>query len=155
MHKQRIYIDTSVIGGCFDEEFAEWSNKLFDEFISGKKIAVISQTTFDELKNAPNHVKKKLNDVPEIFLELLNFNEEIDLLAKQYLNLGAVSIKYFDDAIHIAYSTYYNVDFLVSWNFKHIVNIYRIQKYNSINLVNGYKYLEIRTPREVLINEED
>jgi hypothetical protein len=52
MHKQRIYIDTSVIGGCFDEEFAEWSNKLFDEFIEGKKIAVISQTTIDELKNA-------------------------------------------------------------------------------------------------------
>ena len=58
MHKLRIYIDTSVIGGCFDEEFAEWSNILFDEFREGKKIAVISQTTIDELKNAPLKVKK-------------------------------------------------------------------------------------------------
>lgn len=155
MHKQRIYIDTSVIGGCFDREFAEWSNKLFDEFISGKKIAVVSQTTFDELKDAPPNVKNKLKDIPELWVELLKFNEEIDQLAKQYLNQRAVSVKYFDDAIHIAYSTYYNVDFLVSWNFKHIVNVYRIQKYNSINIANGYKYLEIRTPREVLINEED
>ena len=69
--------------------------------------------------------------------------------------MEAISIKYFEDALHIAYATCYNVDYLVSWNFKHIVNIFRIQKYNSINLLNGYKYLEIRTPREVLINEDD
>jgi len=58
MHKQRIYIDTSVIGGCFDKMFAEWSNKLFEEFITGKKIAVISSTTIDELNDAPAIVKK-------------------------------------------------------------------------------------------------
>lgn len=154
MHKPRIYIDTSVIGGCFDEEFAKWSNKLFDEFIEGIKIAVISQTTFDELKNAPESVKDRLKNIPGMFIELLQFNEEIDQLAKQYLDMGAISIKYFDDALHIAYSTYYNVDFLVSWNFKHMVNVFRIQKYNSINLMNGYKYLEIRSPREVLISDE-
>jgi hypothetical protein len=155
MHIQRIYIDNSVIGGCFDEEFEEWSNKLFEEFIAGQKIAVISQTTFDELKDAPSEVKNKLSEIPENHIELLKFNDDIENLAKQYVNMGAVSVKYFDDALHIAHGTYYSVDFLVSWNFKHMVNIYRIQKYNSINLINGYKYLEIRTPREVLINEED
>jgi len=49
MHRLKIYIDTSVIGGCFDDEFSEWSNKLFDEFIKGEKIAVISETTIEEL----------------------------------------------------------------------------------------------------------
>ena len=45
--QQRIYIDTSVVGGCFDEEFEEWSNKLFDEFITGKKILVYSDIFID------------------------------------------------------------------------------------------------------------
>ena len=53
MHKQRLYIYNSVIGGCFDVEFAEWSNILFDEFIHGFKIAVISEITNAELQKAP------------------------------------------------------------------------------------------------------
>lgn len=57
MHKLRIYIDTSLIGGCFDDEFSEWSNKLFDEFTNGKKIAVISDIVADELENAPDYVR--------------------------------------------------------------------------------------------------
>ena len=36
--KPRVYIDTSVIGGCFDEEFRLWSEKLFDEFRAGTKV---------------------------------------------------------------------------------------------------------------------
>jgi len=38
-----------------------------------------------------------------------------------------------DDCIHIATATIYKVDILVSWNFKHIVNVYWIRAYNSIN----------------------
>ena len=85
MIKPRIYIDTSVIGGCFDEEFKEYSNKLFDEFIAGKKIAVISNITVYELENAPPHVRTRLSDIPENFLEKIEMTQEAEELAEKYL----------------------------------------------------------------------
>jgi predicted nucleic acid-binding protein len=155
MHKQRIYIDTSVIGGCFDRMFAEWSNKLFDEFIAGKKIAVISQITLDEISNAPDRVKEKLREIPNIYREILPYSFEIETLANEYIKSNAVTSKSFEDTMHIAYATIYEVNILVSWNFKHIVNINRINKYNSVNLFLGYSILEIRNPREVISDGND
>ena len=154
MHKQRIYIDTSVIGGCFDEEFAEWSNKLFDEFIAGNKIAVISDITIEELEEAPIYVKKRIEDIPAYYKEMIIFDEETDILALLYIENGVITSKFKEDAQHIALSTINNIDILVSWNFKHIVNIERIRNYNSINIKYGYKSLEIRTPREVVYERE-
>jgi predicted nucleic acid-binding protein len=155
MRKLRIYIDTSVIGGCFDEEFSEWSNKLFDEFIEGKKIAVVSDIVLKEVANAPENVKNKLNEIPLSYILIVEVNKDIELLADAYINAQAISGKYYDDSLHIASATYYQVDVLVSWNFKHIVNFNRILKYNSVNLMNGYKTLEIRNPKEVISNEEE
>jgi len=149
--KLKIYIDTSVIGGCYDEEFAEWSNMLFEEFKSGKKIAVISDLTYDELLKAPDFVR----EIPDEFKQMLIRNEETLFLANKYVELKVISEKYYDDATHIALSTINHVDVLVSWNFKHIVNLNRILKYNTINFSLGYKILEIRNPKEVLINEEE
>jgi len=154
MHKLRVYIDTSVIGGCFDREFAEWSNLLFQEFIEGKKIAVISEVVVEELSKASNNIQNRINDIDSSNLEIIFRNTEVDLLAFQYIESGAITTKYKEDALHIALATYYNVDVLVSWNFKHIVNLNRILKYNSVNLSNGYKIIEIRTPKEVISNEE-
>lgn len=59
------------------------------------------------------------------------------------------------DAQHIAIATVARVDVLVSWNFKHIVNLQRIYGYNSVNLRQGFPMIEIRTPREVLSNEQN
>jgi predicted nucleic acid-binding protein len=155
MHKPRIYIDTSVIGGCFDEEFAEWSNKLFDEFIEGKKIAVISDITTKELVDAPEHVKNIIDLIPSYSIITLKRDEEIDYLALKYIEYKVISEKSFNDALHIAFATVNNVDLLVSWNFKHIVNFDRILKYNSVNLMFGYKHIEIRNPKEVISNDEN
>ena len=60
-----------------------------------------------------------------------------------------------DDCIHIAVATLSKVDILVSWNFKHIVNVYRIRGYNSVNLHLGYSTLEIHSPNEIVGNEEE
>ncbi len=117
MHKLRIYIDTSVIGGCFDKEFAVWSNMLFDEFIAGKKIAVISDLTYDELSRASDNIQLKINEIPLSFREFLYRNDETESLAREYVKNKVISEKYFDDATHIAIATTYNVDVLVSWNF--------------------------------------
>ncbi len=61
----------------------------------------------------------------------------------------------FADCLHIALATINRADFLVSWTFKHIVNLERIRGYNSINIKNGYKQLEIRSPREFEKYEDD
>jgi len=153
--KQRIYIDTSVIGGCFDKEFEEWSNTLLNEFIVGNKIAIISDITIDELENAPEKVQKIISKIPDENLFVLESDSESEQLANLYLKEGAVSEKFYEDALHIAIATIHQVSVLASWNFKHIVNLDRIRKYNAVNLKNGYSILEIRTPREILKTDDN
>ena len=153
--KQRVYIDTSVIGGCFDLEFKEWSNRLFDDFRAGKKIAVISDITLDELSDAPQQVQDNFTTIPDDSLEILVANPESRELAEKYITEKAVSSKFYEDALHIAIATTNQVNVLASWNFKHIVNLDRIRMYNSVNLKNGFSILEIRTPREILKFNDD
>lgn len=150
MFRPRIYVDTSVIGGCFDEEFDEYSVQLFDEFISGKKMPIISDVVMFELEGAPEKVKNVLKRVPGDHIEYVSLNDESITLANAYLEDGVVTESSLSDARHIAIATVERVDVLVSWNYKHIVNINRIHMLNSVNLKLGYPILEIRSPREVL-----
>src|SRR3989338_724825 len=150
MIKFKIYIDTSVIGGCFDDEFGEYSNLLFKNFILGKKIAVVSNITLKELKQAPENVRNKLEEIPEDSLEYVALTEEAEDLAQKYIENGVISSNYLLDAEHIAIATVERIDILASWNFKHIVNINRIRGFNSVNIREGYQILEIRTPLEVI-----
>ena len=148
--KQRIYIDTSVIGGCFDKEFREWSDKLFDDFQNGNKIAVISDITLDELSFSRDEVRSHLDTISIDHKEYVFNDEQAEELAVKYIKEKAVTHKSYEDALHIAIATINKVDVLVSWNFKHIVNLDRIRKYNAVNLMSGYPMLEIRNPREIL-----
>lgn len=150
MKKIKIYLDTSVIGGCFDEEFEKYSNELFKYFEKGIYIPVISELVVVELEPAPDYIKQKLYNLK--LLEILDINPEINVLADKYLNDKIVSKKYKYDCLHIAYATFYKIDVLVSWNFKHIVNLDKIHKFNAVNLKENYNILEIRTPREVIKN---
>lgn len=152
--KQRIYIDTSVIGGCEDEEFSMWSIQLFEEFTQGLRIAVVSDLTLLELEEAPESVKKRLSSLPEINIEYIFLSEEAEILAQNYLDDKVVGAKHIVDAQHIAVASVGRVDILVSWNFKQIVNLDRIHAFNSVNLKLGYPMLEIRSPREVIHEEE-
>ncbi len=149
----RIYADTSAIGGYFDEEFQQVTKRLFDEFLLGNKILVLSDLTLKELELAPQNVREVIHIIPEEQIEYIFFDEEVEYLSSKYIEEKAVSEKYLLDTQHIALATINHVDVLISWNFKHIVNLRRIQLYNSINLKYGYSLLEIRSPREV-INEE-
>jgi hypothetical protein len=79
MVKDRIYVDTSVIGGCFDEEFSEYSERLFGEFIRGEKIVAVSNITLKELKSAPEKVSDKLKEIPENNIEYINVSTGSDL----------------------------------------------------------------------------
>ena len=148
--KFRSYIDTSVIGGCFDEEFSEFSLRLIEEFKSGKKVMLVSDLTLEELESAPLKIREVLQGIPEKNKEYLFLNEDAKLLAQRYIEEKSISSKFLLDAQHIAIATINRVDVLVSWNFKHIVNLRRIHLYNSTNLKYGYPLIEIRSPREVI-----
>ena len=152
--KQRIYVDTSVIGGCEDEEFSKWSLRLFQEFHQGFKIAVISDITRRELEGAPENVKKALLNIPDANLENVNLIEESETLSWKYIDERVVSVRYIIDAQHIAIASVERVDVLVSWNFQHIVNLDRIRAFNSVNLKLGFPILDIRSPREVIHEKE-
>ncbi|MEO8211115.1 MAG: hypothetical protein ABI840_11205 [bacterium] len=100
MKKDRIYIDTSVIGGCFDIEFEEWSTKLFDEFVAGVKIAIISDVTLDELSLAKEEVRKKIDIIPISFKEYVLNTKQTEELADKYIKEKVVTNKYYEDALH-------------------------------------------------------
>jgi hypothetical protein len=144
----KVYIENSVIGGYFDDEFKGYSHKLFENFRKGIYKPIISSHVIAELESwAPDYVKDNLKTLE---YEEFDVNEEMTELAKKYIEEKIVSEKFYSDALHIAIATVIGVDILVSWNFKHIVNYNRIRLFNSVNLKEGYNILEIRSPREVI-----
>lgn len=146
----RVYTDTSVVGGCFDPEFAEWSNQLLEEFTSGQKTMVMSDLTLQELELAPEFVLHRIQDIPDECIEYVDLTEESRSLAEKYIVEGALGDQSILDAQHIALATIHRVDLLVSWNFKHIVHFLKIRQFNAVNLKYGYQTLEIRSPQEVI-----
>jgi hypothetical protein len=148
--RRRIYTDTSTVGGCLDEEFTVYSTQLFDRFRAALDTLVLSDLTLAELEGAPLRVREVLRTVPKDVVEEVSFDAEASGLAQEYLAVGVIGPAHLEDARHIATATVQRVDVLVSWNFKHIVNLDRIRGYNSVNLRLGYALLEIRSPQEVL-----
>jgi predicted nucleic acid-binding protein len=146
---QRIYIDTSVIGGLFDNEFSDDTKVFFDRVESGEIKIVYSEITNDELAGAPDKVRNYLKRLTSKQKEFVEITQEAINLADMYIREKVVGKTSRADCIHIALATIHKVDILVSWNFKHIVNITRIRGYNSVNLRLGHPTLEIRTPKEI------
>jgi predicted nucleic acid-binding protein len=150
IRKERYYIDTSVIGGCLDDEFRKASKSLISEFINGNKIAIISDITRAELSKAPKKVRQIVENIPEEFIEEVYLTEESNELSIDYLQEKVISKRFLADSQHIAIATVIKADIIISWNFKHIVNIERIRGYNSVNIKRGYGTVEIRSPWEIV-----
>lgn len=154
MKRQRIYVDTSVIGGCFDPEFAPWSNGLMRDFREGTFRPVVSDVVAAEVESAPANVKAKYGEMLDLGAEVVTEMEEARNLADSYQQHGILPEKFDSDCLHIALGTVAAVDMLVSWNFKHIVRFDKIRMFNAVNREAGYKELEIYSPREVTHYEE-
>ena len=150
MRRLRVYADTSVFGGCMDDEFSAESRKLFDEIKEGRFILVLSPTTALELQEAPVEIREMVVALPAEYVEIIEPSEEIDQLRDAYLDAGVVGPSSLLDAEHIACASVADVDVIVSWNFKHIVHLDKIRGYHGINLVKGYEPIPIHTPREVV-----
>jgi len=148
--KQRIYIDTSVVGGYFDEEFKEATIKLFDRLDNNEITFVVSDLLDLELLKAPQQVRQLLHNYSADKFQRVELTEEAIKLADTYISEKVVGKTSLEDCRHIAMATIHKVDVLASWNFKHIVNLDRIKGYNSVNLRLGYSMIEIRSPKDLV-----
>ncbi|MFM2048960.1 MAG: hypothetical protein RI955_1508 [Bacteroidota bacterium] len=150
MVKSRIYIDTSVVGGYFDEEFEIATKLLFERIVNRDFIIYFSEVNETELSLAPQHIQDVKKIIPADCYHYLNLDEEAKSLAQSYIDEKALGKASLNDAYHIAIASVNRLDCLVSWNFKHIVNFDKIKLFNSINLKLGYPLIDIRTPSEFL-----
>jgi len=149
----RIYVDTSVLGGCFDVEFAQWSNGLIRDFRAGRLMPVLSDVTAAEVSDAPESVRDLHQDLLVIAQPVLTITPEVLALVMAYEARRILAAKYAADMRHIALATIAAVDSLVSWNFKHIVRLEKIRLFNAVNVELGYRPLTILSPREVTTYE--
>jgi len=150
MKQLRIYVDTSVIGGCFDEEFAEDSKTLLQMVTDGKIRLIVSNILADELELAPQEVQKKFGALPPQHLEAVQQSKETERLRDLYLDAEVVGEARKNDAHHVAIATVARADMIVSWNFKHIVHFEKIRGFNAVNIREGYLPIDIRSPKEVV-----
>lgn len=148
--KQRIYIDTSVIGGYYDEEFQEATRELFKRLENNEIVFVMSDLLDLELLDAPEQVQKLLEKYSADKFERVALTQDAIQLADAYITEKVVGKTSLEDCRHIALATINRVDVLASWNFKHIVNLDRIKGYNSVNLKLGYQMIEIRSPKDLI-----
>jgi predicted nucleic acid-binding protein len=143
---------TSVFGGVFDDEFRDYSIQLFDQVNRGEVICVYSNVVVQELQDAPRQVMDYLKSISGIHTEIIEDSPIVNMLANEYIRKNIIGNAHFDDCLHIALATFFNVDAIVSWNFKHIVNDRRIPGYNSVNLNQGYKEIHIFSPKQLITN---
>jgi len=141
-----------VYGGVFDEEFAKPSRAFFEQVRAGRFRIVTCPLLEDELEDAPPHVRGWYQQF-ETESERVAVSEPAVFLQQAYLNAGIVDRRWETDALHVAVATVSDCRFIVSWNFKHIVNFQKIPLYNGVNLSRGFAVIAIHSPQEVIEHE--
>lgn len=152
--KQKLYLDTSVIGGYFDKEFEKETKQLFRLAKQGYFAFQTSVITVDEMAGAPRRVQDLFRDT---FLEedLLPVSSEAGELASHYMAHGVVSERFHSDALHVAVCVIAGIPLLGSWNFKHLANIHRENAFNGVNFLNGFRPVRILTPKSLIYGIEE
>lgn len=126
MKKIRIYVDTSVIGGCFDPEFEKWSIGLFQDFEKNSFLPLTSYVVEQEIRLAPQEVQDQFKKFLKFNPEIIKVNDEVLEIRDAYQKKAILKPNSANDLLHIAIATFANADVLVSWNFKHIVRFDKI-----------------------------
>jgi len=144
----RVYADTSVFGGVFDEEFSDGSRTFFDQVRAGRFLLATSATVEEEIAAAPIHVRRLFETAP--VAEVLEVTGAALDLRAAYLQAGIVPPKSRTDALHVALATIDGCSLVVSWNFAHIVHFEKIPLYNKVNALKGYGPIAIYSPLEVI-----
>jgi predicted nucleic acid-binding protein len=150
----RIYADSSVFGGAFDDEFADASRAFFDRARRGDFRLVVSSVVESEIQSAPPGVRRLFEEFKPT-AELAPVSDEALTLRDAYIEAGIVSRKSLTDALHVALASTARCSLIVSWNFAHIVHFARIPRYNAVNTAQGHGTIAIHSPLEVVANEDE
>lgn len=142
-----------MIGGYFDKQFSEPTQKLWQQMKRGHFEFVTSVIVIDEIEGAPECVRLLFEETFSQKGYIIDMTSEIESLAKAYLAHKVVPMKFEDDAFHVAACVVSRVDYLVSWNFKHLVNVSRSDAFNAVNLLQGYPQVRIVNPLELIYAE--
>ena len=160
-----VYLDTSIVNFLKADDspdYREVTELFFEKNVVSDEIETyVSRIVFQEINNTENLVKR--NELLDIFTKYPNIKtlvagdqnaEEINFLVEKYLDNGIIPRKNIADAFHVAYSTIFEMDILLSWNFKHLANINKEQKIIIVNKLNGYHYpFRMANPLEVISYE--
>jgi predicted nucleic acid-binding protein len=157
MRKLRVYLDTSVISYLQQEDAPERMKDtlvLWGQFEQKKYDICLSQVTLDELGECPEPKRTMLYEyLSKISYTKLEVTKEVLDVANQIVEMGILSPKSIDDCQHIATAVVHGCDCIISWNFKHIVNIKTIRGVRAITNLEGYKAIEIINPSALLGGE--
>ena len=149
-----VYVDTSVFGGVFDEEFSEASRTFFNEVKNGRFDALVSSVVLNELQDAPEQVRRFYTTIsPRV--NIAELSETALKLVNHYITAGIVGERWRPDAQHVAVASVYGCRAIVSWNFRHIVHFEKIPLYNGVNMSHGFAPLAIHTPQEMVHYEDE
>ena len=158
MKKIKIYLDTSVISHLEAEDTPEKMRDTHDfwqELKKGKYIVAISDLTIAELTKCPEPKRSRLFQfLNQIDYEEVQETQEAIALADGYLKYGVLNQKSRDDCRHIAIATIVGCKYIVSWNFKHFVNIKTINKVQAVNKLLDYSEISILPPSMMLEGDE-
>jgi predicted nucleic acid-binding protein len=149
----RVYADTSVYGGVFDDVFAKPSRAFFDCVRDGQFRLVVSVLVEDELAPAPPKVRDLFQQF-RLDSDVVAVTPGALALRQAYLDAAIVSPKYLNDALHVALATIARCPIIVSWNFRHIVHYQKVPLYNAVNVLQRYSTLEILSPLEIIERDE-
>jgi len=151
MKRKNIYLDTSVISALYDDrtpERQEQTKRFWNETRNHYN-SFISELVINELNNVYDKaLKQQLLDVVA-GINVLGTNQEVEDLAREYVSMNIIPEKYFEDAVHIAVATVNGMNYLVSWNFKHLVKAKTRESVMLSNTLLGYPILDIVAPPEL------
>ncbi len=157
MKKLKIYLDTSVINFLFADDAPEYQSvtkTFFDEYLDEYEV-FISEIVLAEINATPQPVRKRLLlsavETDKIRIIENDKQQEISTLAAKYVECGIIPSNKHEDALHVAFCTAYEIDILLSWNFKHLASIKKQIMVNAINETEEYqKRLYLLNPLEVV-----
>lgn len=146
---KKVYLDTSVISALFDSRTPERQTLTQELWETLDKYEVfISETVLEEINDAPSPLNQNLLKAITKF-KVLKITDEVKVLANDYITGGIFGEKYSEDALHVALASVNGINYLLSWNFKHLVKVKTRRLVSLVNAVKEYPPVEIITPPEL------
>jgi len=151
MRRETLYFDTSVPSAYYDERVKDRQDatiKFWKDALPNYKV-YISEVTVKELEDTKDEtLRRKFKGLIKSF-KILKSNKKIRDLANAYIERGVFPEKYVDDALHVAVASFYDISYVVSWNFEHLVKVKTRKSVNLVNILEGYREIEIVSPQEL------